>query len=140
MIVIKSEILFLNTHTQNPLGILPGDENKTENMVDIMDVLQQYVPMMEMVKDYPVPSIGRTVQVVTALTHLLPFAMDQKTVVRARGAQKAKINAAFSSRRLAGLVPAVADWHTKVMLLNVSALHILIAQENDSEVPLKVVL
>ena len=112
-----------------------------ENMVDIMDVLQQYVPMMEMVKDYPVPSIDRTVQVVTALTHLLPFAMDQKTVVRARGAQKTKINAAFSSRRLAGLVPAVAaDWHTKVMLLNVSALHILIAQENDSEVPLKVVL
>lgn len=138
--MIESEILSLNTNTQNPLGILPRDENKTEHMVDIMDVLQQYVPMVEMVKDYHVPSIGRTVQVVTALTHPIQFAGDQKTAVRARGAQKAKVNEVSPSRRLAGLVPVVADWHTKVILLNVSPLHIQIAQENDNEVPLKVVL
>ena len=60
-------------------------------MADIMDVLQQFVPMAEMVKDYFVPTTGRTVQVVTALTHLIQFAGGQKTVVRARVSPKAKL-------------------------------------------------
>ena len=45
---------------------------------------------------------------------------DQKTAARARGAQKAKVNALTPSERLIGLIPVVADWHTKVKLLDVS--------------------
>lgn len=50
----------------------------------------------------------------------IQFAGDQKTVAHARGAQLAKVNAATPSGRLMGLVPTVADWHTKVKLLDVS--------------------
>ena len=117
---LKFILIFPNHNTQNPLGIQPRDENKTEHMVEIMHEAHQYVLMVEMVKDYHLPSIGRTVEVVTALAHPIVFAGDQKTAARARGAQKAKVNAVSPSSRPAGLVPIVADWHTKVKLLDVS--------------------
>ncbi|XP_064386655.1 uncharacterized protein LOC135335133 [Halichondria panicea] len=104
----------------HPLGILPKDENKTEHMIDIMSDLQQYVPMVEMVKDFYIPTIARTVPVVTARAYLLQFAGDQKTAARARGAQKAKVNEVPPSGQLVGLVlPVATDWHTKMILLNV---------------------
>lgn len=80
----------------------------------------KYIPMVEHEKAIHVPSIDKHVQVVTGRAHLILFAGDQKTAARARGAQLAKVNAATPSTRLAGLVPAVADWHTKVKLLDVS--------------------
>lgn len=64
------------------------DENKTEHMVDIMAEMQQYLPMVDTVKDYHVSSLATTVQVATAQAHLIPFAGDRKTMARARGAQK----------------------------------------------------
>ena len=89
-------------------------------MIDIMSDLQQYVPMVEMVKDFYIPTIARTVPVVTARAYLLQFAGDQKTAARARGAQKAKVNEVPPSGQLVGLVlPVATDWHTKMILLNV---------------------
>ena len=48
---------------------------------------------------------------------------NQKTVVKRRGAQKARANSTLStlaSDRLVGILPVVADWHTKVKVLDVS--------------------
>ena len=104
---------------QQPLGIQPREENRTEDMVGIMREAQQYVPMMETVEEVYVPSIDKSVEVTKAHAQLIQFAGDQKTAARARGAQKAKANALSPSDRLAGLVPVVADWHTKVKLLEV---------------------
>ena len=89
-------------------------------MISIMREFHKYVPMVEFQKDVYVPSIEKTVQVVSGTAHVIQFAGDQKTAARARGAQLAKVNAATPSGRLMGLVPAVADWHTKVKLLDVS--------------------
>ena len=89
-------------------------------MIDIMTESQKYVPMIETVKDVHIPSIDQSVKIVTAVGLPLLFAGDQKTAARARGAQKAKVNAVSPSRRLAGLVPVAADWHTKVKLFDVS--------------------
>eukprot|EP00731_Ephydatia_muelleri_P003537 Em0001g3537a len=106
--------------TQIPLGIQFKDENKTEDIVEIMAELQQYVPyMVEVLKDVYVPNIDKTVQVVETLSHPIEFAGDQKTAARGRGAQKAKTHESSLSGRLAGLVPVAADWHTKVKLLDV---------------------
>lgn len=96
------------------------NENITEEMIGIMQEFHKYVPMMEYEKDVYVPSIDKSVQVVAGNAHMIQFAGDQKTAARARGAQLAKENAATPSGRLMGLVPAVADWHTKVKLLDVS--------------------
>ena len=89
-------------------------------MVDIMIKSQEYVPMVEKTKDVYIPSIDLSVKVVHAVGHPILFAGDQKTAARARGAQKAKVNAVSPTGRLVGFVPAVADWHTKVKLLDVS--------------------
>ncbi len=88
-------------------------------MIDIMSESQKYVPMVETSADVYVPSIDQTVQVASAIGHPIQFSGDQKTAARARGAQKAKANSVTPSGRLTGLVPVVADWHSKVKLLDV---------------------
>ena len=103
-----------------PLGILPKNENKGEEMVAIMAHFHQYSPMVEHVEEVHVASIDRTVQVTTALVRPIFVGGDQLTAARARGAQKAKANALTPRSRLEGLVPMVEDWHTKVTLLTVS--------------------
>lgn len=85
-----------------------------------MREFHKYVPMVEYEKDVYVPSVDESVQVVCGRAHVIQFAGDQKTAARARGAQWAKVSADTPSGRLMGLVPAVADWHTKLKLLDVS--------------------
>ncbi len=63
--------------------------------------------MVETVKDMYMPSVDITVQVTTARAHLIQFA----------GKQKLQLVPLSPSGRLAGLVPALSDWHTKVILL-----------------------
>ena len=85
-----------------------------------MREFHKYVPMMEFEKDVYVPSTDKRVQVVCGRTHLIQFAWDQKTAAHARGAQMAKVSADTPSGGLTGLVPVVANWHTKLNLLGVS--------------------
>ena len=87
-----------------------------------MSSVQKYVPVVNFTKNVLVPSLGKTVPLLSALIHPILFSGDQKTVARARGAQKATCNATTPLRRLEGLTPVVADWHTKVTLLKVSKL------------------
>ena len=114
--------IYEHIQIQHPLGIQPRDENKTEDMVIIMKEMQEYVPMPWW-KQSRMPSLDRTVQVTKTRAHLIEFAGDQKTAARERGAQKAKVCAVSHTNRLAGLVPVVADWHTKVKLLEVMIIH-----------------
>ena len=88
-------------------------------MVEIMAHLHQYVPMVENVEEVHVASIDKTVQVTSARVRPIFVGSDQLTAARARGAQKAKVNALTPTGRLEGLVPVVEDWHTKVTLLTV---------------------
>ena len=81
--------------------------------------MHQYVPMVEIMKEVYVPSLKRTAKVSTALAHKILFAGDQKTAARGRGAQKAKVHELSPLCTLSGLIPVVADWHTKVKLLEV---------------------
>ena len=113
-------IILCNAHFQVPLGILPKNESKGEDMVAIMAHLHQYVPLVEETRDCHVASIDQTVKVTTARANPILIGGDQLTAARARGAQKAKANALSPSDRLEGLVPMVEDWHAKVVLLSVS--------------------
>ena len=78
--------------SQVPLGILPKNENKGEEMVEIMTHLHKYVPFIEHSEDYHIPSIDKTVQVPKASLHPILVGGDQLTVARARGAKKVKVN------------------------------------------------
>ena len=92
-------------------------------MIDIMQQFHKYVPLVEVEEEVYVPSIKRNAKVVTARAHIIQFSGDQKTAARARGAQLAKVHDPTPSGRLTGLVPVVADWHTKLKLLDVSRLN-----------------
>ena len=108
------------TTLQVPLGIQPKNENKGEEMVQILSHMHQYVPVIEQSEDYYIPSIDETVQVRKASLHPILMGGDQLTAARARGAKKAKVNDDSPTSRLDGLVPVAEDWHTKVLLLKVN--------------------
>lgn len=86
---------------------MPKNENKTEEMISIMEELHQYVPDA---------STSNFTQV--------PFAGDQLTAARAREALAIRINSKNSAASLRGLVPFSVDWHAKVNYISVS-LHLL---------------
>ena len=50
-------------------------------MVNIIETIHQYVPMVEMMKEVHIPSLDKTVQVPTALSHPIEFSGDLITVV-----------------------------------------------------------
>lgn len=114
--------LYTHANVQVPLGILPKNENTSSEMVDILSHLHRYVPMVEYTEDAVVPSTDITVPVSKASVHPILIGGDQLTAARARSALKAKANEDKPSLRLEGLIPVAEDWHTKVILLEVSLL------------------
>jgi hypothetical protein len=104
---------------QVPLGILPLNENKTDEMVDIMKhVHSNYIPFQEHAEDKTI-STGETVTVTKAKHHQILFGGDQLTAARMRSAQKARMNKDYPSDGLCGIVPVSEDWHIKANFLGV---------------------
>ena len=83
--------------------MIPKNEYKTEEMVEIVDILQKYVPTNEAEK-----------RVCT-----VAFGGDQLTVERCRGIQIARVNSDNQVDALEGLHPFASDWHAEVILLQV---------------------
>ena len=95
-------------------------------MIDIMENLQQYVPLAMEVDKLSIPGVGER-EVHADKFHHLWFGRDQLTAKRARGSQHVRNNSLRGKDRLEGLKPVVKDWHAKVCLLGVSCtLHTLL--------------
>ena len=110
---------------QVPSGILPKNEHKSSDMVEILSHLHQYVPMLEYTQDTNVPGTMVTATVTKAFVHPILVGGDQLTVARARTACKAIANEDTPALRLEGLVPVAEDWHTKVIFLKVGDIVIM---------------
>ncbi len=82
------------------------NENKNEEMVEILEALQGYVPK------YTGERGEQKVQTVA-------FGGDQLTVERSRGVQRARVNSDNQVDALEGLYPFASDWHAQVILLEV---------------------
>ena len=80
-----------------PLGVIPKNENKNEEMVEIVEILQKYVPTDEAEKRV------RTVA----------FGGDQLTVERCRGIQNVRVNSDDQVDALEGLHPFASDFMLK---------------------------
>ena len=80
--------------------MIPKNENKKEEKVEIVETLQKYVTSHEAEKS-------------------VAFAGDQLTVERCRGIQCARINSDNQIDALEGLHPFASDWHAEVVLLQV---------------------
>ena len=101
-----------------PIGIIPLNETKYDDMVLIMEHLQNYVPLVSTEERVPC----RDPQEVTVHVdnfHYTLFGGDQLTVARARGSQRVRSNSERPRDRLEGLQPVCEDWHAKSVLLEV---------------------
>ncbi len=95
------------------------NENKLEEMVDILRHHHEYVPsVVHQEKQYC--STGESIAKERTTLHPILFGGDQLTAARIRGAMKVRVNSNSSSKKFAGIIPAVEDWHTKANFLGVS--------------------
>ena len=76
-----------------PLGVLLKNENKTEDMIEILDSAEKYVPKRD----------GK-------YEHIF-LGGDQLTCERIQGAKKARCQSTTARDGLEGLSEKVEDWH-----------------------------
>ena len=95
------------------------NENKTDDMVDILSHLHQYVPLRSETKVVHVPGTDdREALQMDSIHHIL-LGGDQLTAERIRGAQSIRRNSTHAAGRLEGFIPVAEDWHAKVCFLQV---------------------
>ena len=95
------------------------NENKTDEMVQILSQLHQYVPMKRETMAMRVPCTGDMEEVCSESLHHLLVGGDQLTAERVRGAQSLRRNSTTAAGRLDGFLPVSEDWHAKVCFLQV---------------------
>lgn len=94
------------------------NENKVDEMVDILSSLQQYVPTKEATFTVDIPEVGTTEMKVENM-HKILLGGDQLTAERARAACRVRQNSQHPAGRLEGTIPVAEDWHTKVCFMEV---------------------
>ena len=95
------------------------DENKLDEMVDILHELHRYVPAKSETKKVPIPDGTEVWPLSEIAFHRLLFGSDQLTVKHARAGVRIRNNSTNSADRLEGLLPVAKDWHAKVVFLEV---------------------
>ena len=100
------------------MSIILKNVNKGNEMVEIMELIHHYVPMVETPEDVLVPSLNEQLEVKKATSFPIILDGDYLMAAKEQGAQRTVINSESPSSQLEGLVlPAAADWHTKLKLL-----------------------
>ena len=112
----------LSTCMQAPLGVFLKDENKLDEIVDILQDLQKYAPAVSQTTEVHVPNSSEVKSLREIAFHRLLFGGDQLTAKRARAGIRIRNNSTNGEDRLEGLLPVAEDWHAKVVLLQVSCL------------------
>ena len=82
--------------------MITKSEQKTEDMVDILEHVQKYVPVTA-----------------NGVVHPLLFGGDQLTRERADGAKDAKLQSSSTMKKLRGILPKIEDWHARVVFMQV---------------------
>ena len=94
------------------------NENKVDEMVDILGSAHQYVPTKEATFTVEIPEVGATETKVENM-HVILLGSDQLTAERARAASRIRQNSQHPVGRLEGILPVTEDWHSKVCLMEV---------------------
>ena len=106
---------------QVPLGILHHNENRVDEMSQIMDHIHQYVPSKSVYNSRTL-SNGDVFDQNNQFFHRTLFGGDQLTVARARGGIAIRQDHDVIEQNLDGLLQVVEDWHAKQCLLKVCKL------------------
>ena len=95
-----------------PLGVILKNENKLEDMVDILDELHKYVPHVRTTQSFDsIQSNGakETVQVCIDHFNHTFIGGDKLTSARVRGSLRVRGNSHTRRDRLEGLIPVSED-------------------------------
>ena len=93
------------------------NENKLNQMANIIESLSRYVPVHESTVSADIQGSSFNIDD-SKLVNVLLFG-DQLTVARVRGAMQLRDDDNTHLNRLEGFVPAIADWHARMCLLQV---------------------
>ena len=81
-------IRIFHSACQVPLGVILKSENKTDEMCEIMECMQQYVPHVQASHDFVNPVTEDVMKVQGDHFYHILFGGDQLTAARARGSQR----------------------------------------------------
>ena len=95
------------------------NENKMDDMVDILTHMHQYVPLHAVEKTVEVSGTDYSEHIKLETLHHILIGGDQLTAERVKGARSLRKNSTSALGRLEGLVPVSEDWHAKVCFLQV---------------------
>ena len=102
-----------------PLGVLPLDENKHEDMFQILQHLQSYVPTIHGEAEVECQSTGEILHTEVVDHHKILLGGDLLTSFRVRGVQRLMRYSDNVDLQCSGLIPISEDWHTKMTFLEV---------------------
>ena len=94
------------------------NENKLDEMCEIMDRLQEYVPKASYLTTTTLPS-GETYTYKKSDMYEIILGGDQLTCARARESAAIRCSHHNDKDRLKGIMPVAEDWHTRQTLLKV---------------------
>ena len=103
--------------------MLLQNENVLEDMVDILDGLQMYIPATTSIQTIHVCTEDGSTRAVDADVHHfshIHFGGDQLTVARIWGSQRVLFNSENGRERLEGFIPVIEHWHTKMCFMEVN--------------------
>ena len=100
------------------------NETKLNDMADIIEDLSQYVPVHDSTVSADIQ--GSSYNIDDSKPVKVLFFGDQLTVARARGAALLRDDDKTPLNRLEGFVPAIADWHARMCLMQVVNLMLII--------------
>ena len=105
-----------------PLGVLLLNENRIDEMCQIIDRLQKFVPTI-LNKEFVVLPDGTVHEYDNIEMHEILLGGDQLTCARARGTMAVRGTHENVKDGLKGVVPVSEDWHTRLryMYLHVSS-------------------
>ena len=98
--------------------MLLHNENKLDEMCEIIEELQKYVPSRPCQVKHPLPN-GEFCTVDEQAVHQILSGGDQLTSCCCRGAQSLCCNHESTLERLEGLIPVTEDWHARLTLVKV---------------------
>jgi len=108
-----------NVCFQVPLGVQLKNEARIIEMCSILDAHNKFVPVHEHTEVFNCQGKEAIVDK-SSVVQLLVFG-DQLTVERIRGATSLRRTHRKALDSFKGFIPAVADWHARVCLLEVSS-------------------
>ena len=100
---------------QIPLGVLLKNEISYDDMTEILEHYQMYVPSLSCEKHIPNTGVTEDKQFLTTL-----LGCDYLSVARARSAQLIRSTSELVKHTLAGILPVAEDWHAKVCFMEVN--------------------